>query len=100
MRVFVTSLVAWSLIVFAITYLYPFGTGDLLPCGRLVGRWVACEAGQATVNEAVFRYRTLPLLAWFIAGYAGIFLVRIRGRRRQRASNERLERPKAKPSIA
>lgn len=92
MRAFAQALVLWAVIVAAILFYYPFEP-SVLPCMRLVGRSAACEAAQAVLNDELFRHRGLPLLVSVVAGFAGIVLVRLRGRRRQRDSKERLESP-------
>ncbi|MES2209727.1 MAG: hypothetical protein V4515_06025 [Chloroflexota bacterium] len=93
MKAFVAALIVWNLATFAFAVFHG-GAVYTVGCMRTIGGpTAACEAYQAAVNDVIFRYDTLPLLTGYLAGYVGIVLVRIRGRRRQRVSKERLERP-------
>ncbi len=75
---------AWTSVVIALML---FGAGDthLLSCMSLVGRSAACEAGQAAINQALWEYRTLPIIVALVSGYAGILAVWLI-RRRDRSS--------------
>ncbi len=77
MKAFGVAIALWTL---AALWVVLFDLGDasmLLPCMRLVGRSSACEAAQATVNDAVWLWHTLPLLIAVGAGYVAIITLRL-----------------------
>jgi hypothetical protein len=62
------------------------------PCGGLVGLspefQASCRAQQAAINDAWWRFHTLPIFLMILAGYAAVVATWARGRRRvtQRAN--------------
>lgn len=84
MRAFLVAVMAWSVVVFAWVLFYPADMGPRLGCMHLVGRSLACDAQQDTINSVWWQYHTLPMLIGITAGYAGIVIVRLAGLRRRR----------------
>jgi hypothetical protein len=84
-KAFVIALPLWSLVP-GWFLLFGGSSGLLLDCMHLVGRSVACEAGQESINQASWANHTLPIILGIAAGYIGIVVVRLaRIRRRRRA---------------
>jgi hypothetical protein len=77
-RAFVAAMVVWSAIVLIWVLLVPASNGGVLGCMHLVGRSVACEAQQDAINQAWWRYQTLPMILALAAGYVAIAIVRLR----------------------
>lgn len=82
MRRMVAAIAGWSIFVLVLLYFDP-GFVQAPTCMRLVGRSPECQAIADAWNEAAWRQHTLPFLVLIAAGYAGILLVAITGRRRR-----------------
>ena len=72
--------VAWTVLIAGFVIFYP-SDHVTLPCMRLVGRTLACERDQATINAAFQTYQTLPVLVAMAAGYVAIAAVLIKASR-------------------
>jgi hypothetical protein len=81
-RAFVVALIAWSALVVAVLLFYPAGHAAL-GCMSLVGRFPACEAQQAAINQVWWENETLPGVLGIVAGYVGIVAVALVGARRR-----------------
>ena len=83
MRQMVAAIAGWSIFVLVLLVFDP-GFVQTPTCMRLVGRSAECQALADAWSDAAWRQHTLPLLALIAAGYAGILVVAIAGRRRAR----------------
>ena len=82
MRQIVAAIAGWSIFVLVLLFFEP-GFAQTPTCMRLVGRSPECQAIADAWNDATWRQHTLPLLVLIAAGYVGILLVAIAGRRRR-----------------